>query len=177
MPLRSIAPIVRWVLAAALFAASLLSAQSPDPWQRTSPAARKPAPDFSLTDLHGQPLTLAQYRGHVVLLDFWAVDCGGCRIEIPWYVQFDQKYRSQGLTLIGLDMYGETPQKILPFLQQAHIEYPIAVGTDEIGSRFHLTEMPLTLLIDRQGRIAVAHAGIVDRARFESDIQALLAER
>lgn len=159
-----------------LLAAPPLFAQSPDPYRLIAPSARKPAPDFTLTDLHGHPLTLAEHRGHVVLLDFWAVDCGGCKIEIPWYVQFDQKYRSHGLTLIGLDMYGESPQKILPFLELSHIEYPIAVGNDAIGSRFGLTEMPLTLLIDRQGRVAIAHAGIVDRARFESDIQELLAE-
>ena len=176
MPLRFFAPITQGIIAAVLLVPPLLSAQSPDPYQLIAPSARRPAPDFALTDLHGHPLSLAQHRGHIILLDFWAVDCGGCKVEIPWYVQFDRTYRSQGLTLIGLDMYGETPQKILPFLQQSHIDYPIAVGNDAIGSRFGLTEMPLTLLIDRQGRIAVAHAGIVDRARFESDIQELLAE-
>lgn len=148
-----------------------------DPCELTAPSARKVAPDFALTDLSGHPLSLASHRGQVVLLDFWAVDCGGCKVEIPWYVQFDREYRSQGLTLIGLDMYGETPQKILAFLPQAHINYPVAVGNDVIGSRFGVTEMPLTLLIDRKGRIAVSHAGIVDRAKFEDDIRQLLAER
>jgi peroxiredoxin len=153
---------------------SIVAAQS----QALIPAAeRKPAADFTLADLHGQELSLSQFRGKVVLLDFWAVDCGGCRIEIPWYVDFDRKYRSLGLVLIGLDMYGETPQKILPFMQQAHMDYPVAVGTDAIGARFNLTAMPLTLLIDRQGRIAVAHAGIVDRPQFESDVRQLLSER
>jgi peroxiredoxin len=182
---------IRFLLLCAfwLFAFAALSAPVPvasaqasgdpasDSYRLTPPAARKAAPDFALTDVQGHPLSLAQYRGQVILLDFWAVDCGGCKIEIPWYVQFDRAYRSQGLVLIGLDMYGETPQKILPFLQQSHIDYAIAVGTDAIGSRFGLTEMPLTLLIDRQGRIAVSHAGIVDRARFENDIRQLLAER
>ena len=140
-------------------------------------AAREPAPDFILTDLQGHRLTLSQYRGKVVLLDFWAVDCGGCKIEIPWYVDFDQKYRQQGLALIGLDMYGETPAKIRSFMAKSHMDYPVAVGTDALGSQFHLTEMPLTLLIDRKGRIAVTHAGIVDRAQFDNDIRALLAAR
>jgi peroxiredoxin len=168
-----------FLCASIMLAAPLLQVQSkpPDPCQLTPPSARKPAPDFSLTDVQGHPLSLAQYRGHVVLLDFWAVDCGGCKIEIPWYVEFDRTYRSQGLTLIGIDMYGETPDKILAFAQQSHMDYALAVGTDDIGSRFGLTEMPLTLLIDRQGRTAVAHTGIVDRARFESDIQQLLGER
>ncbi|HEX3661587.1 MAG TPA: TlpA disulfide reductase family protein [Acidobacteriaceae bacterium] len=141
------------------------------------PAARKAAPGFSLTDLSGRKIDLAQDRGQVVLLDFWAVDCGGCKIEVPWYVDFDRRYRSQGLAVIGVDMYGEAPAKIRPFMARAHMDYPVAVGNDAIGQRFGVTEMPLTLLIDRKGRVAIAHAGIVDRAQFEDDIRALLAEK
>jgi peroxiredoxin len=179
MPILLQLPSIASVLAATLLSGLLPWGQirPTDPYQLTPLAARKFAPDFALTDVLGHPISLAQFRGKVVLLDFWAVDCGGCKIEIPWYVQFDRTYRSQGLALIGLDMYGETPQKILPFMQQSHIDYSIAVGTDAIGSRFGVTQLPLTLLIDRQGRIAVAHAGIVDHARFESDIQQLLIER
>jgi cytochrome c biogenesis protein CcmG/thiol:disulfide interchange protein DsbE len=139
-------------------------------------AARTVAPDFSLTDVSGKQITLSSYKGRVVLLDFWAVDCGGCKIEVPWYVEFDGKYRDKGLSLIGLDMYGESPSKIKPFMAQAHMEYPVAVGTDALGEKFGLTAMPLTLLIDRGGRIAVSHAGIVDKAAFERDIQLLLQQ-
>jgi peroxiredoxin len=137
-------------------------------------SGRKAAPDFSLTDVQGNPLTLRQYRGKVVLLDFWAVDCGGCRVEIPWYVEFDRKYRAQGLQLVGLDMYGESPEKIRPFMAKAGMEYPVAVGSDALGAQYGLEAMPLTLLIDREGRVAVAHAGIVDRAAFERDVAELL---
>ncbi|MGC2618017.1 MAG: redoxin domain-containing protein [Acidobacteriaceae bacterium] len=112
-------------------------------------SARKAAPDFSLTDMQGKPLTLRQFRGKVVLLDFWAVDCGGCRIEIPWYVEFDWKYRAQGLQLVGLDMYGEAPDKIRPFMAKAGMDYPVAVGNDALGAQYGLQAMPLTLLIDR----------------------------
>jgi peroxiredoxin len=135
---------------------------------------RKAAPDFSVTDLDGKTVTLRQYRGKVVLLDFWAVDCGGCRVEIPWYVEFDRKYRGQGLQLVGLDMYGESPAMIRPFMAKSGMTYPVAVGTDALGAEFGLQAMPLTLLVDREGRIAVSHAGIVDRAAFEGDIQELL---
>jgi peroxiredoxin len=136
--------------------------------------ARKTAPDFQLTDIDGKPLTLSQYRGKVVLLDFWAVDCGGCKIEIPWYVAFDRKYRSQGLQLVGVDMYGESPAKIRAFMQKSGMIYPVAVGDDALGAKFGLEAMPLTLLIDREGRVAVSHAGIVDRVAFERDIEELL---
>jgi hypothetical protein len=89
-------------------------------------------------------------------------------------VEFDRKYRSQGLQLVGLDMYGESPDKILPFMAKAGMDYPVAVGTDALGSQYGLEAMPLTLLIDREGRVAVSHAGIVDRAAFERDVEALL---
>lgn len=136
--------------------------------------SRIAAPELSLSDLRGKRLTLSSYRGKVVLLDFWAVDCGGCVIEVPWYVEFDQKYRNKGLVVIGIDMYGETPNYILPFMAKQHMEYQVAVGDDRIRQKFHTEELPKTLLIDRQGRIAVSHVGIVNKAGFERDIQKLL---
>jgi len=157
-------------------AALRLSAASPAPagYALISPAARVAAPGFTLTGIDGRKLTLAQFRGHVVLLDFWAVDCGGCKIEIPWYVAFDRAWHARGLQLIGIDMYGEKPALIRPFMAKTGMTYPVAVGTDAIGARFHVDELPLTLLIDRQGRIALSHSGVVDRPAFESALEQLL---
>ena len=138
--------------------------------------SRVMAPDFTLTDVQGKTVTLSQYRGRVVLLDFWATTCGGCKIELPWYVAFDGKYRSKGLSVIGLDMYGETPEVIRPFMAKWKMNYPVAIGTDALGDRFGVKEMPLTLLIDKNGKIAVSHVGVVDKAAFESDIQKLLEQ-
>ena len=137
-------------------------------------SARHAAPDFNLSDLDGKQLNLAQYRGKVVLLDFWAVDCGGCVIEVPWYVEFDQKYRDKGLVVVGIDMYGEAPSYIRPFMSKSHMQYRVAVGNDDIGKRFQADSLPKTLLIDRQGQIAVSHVGIVDKKSFEQDLQKLL---
>lgn len=136
--------------------------------------SRALAPNFNLSDIDGKSLRLSDYRGHVVLLDFWAVDCGGCIREIPWYVEFDQKYRSRGLSLIGLDMYGEKPDRIRPFMAKTNMEYRVAIGNDSIRKEFHAEELPMTLLIDKQGRVALSHIGIVDKAMFERNIQGLL---
>jgi peroxiredoxin len=136
--------------------------------------SRMAAPDLTLIDINGKRLALSDYRGKVVLLDFWAVDCGGCKTEIPWYVDFDREYRSRGLALLGIDMYGETAEYIRPFMIKSHMNYRVAVGNDAIRERFHAGELPMTLLIDRKGRIAVSHIGIVDKAKFEQDIQQLL---
>lgn len=138
--------------------------------------SRAAAPDFTLTDVTGTAITLSKYKGKVVLLDFWATTCGGCKIELPWYVDFDHTYRDKGLSAIGLDMYGETADVIKPFMKKWNMDYPVAIGTDEIGDRFGLKEMPLTLLIDRNGKIAVSHTGVVDKAVFEDDIQRLLRQ-
>ena len=139
-----------------------------------SPASRVAAPDFAVTDLSGRTLSLSQFRDKVVLLDFWAVECAGCKVEIPWYVAFDKTYRDKGLALIGIDMYGESPNVVKTFMAKEHMNYPVAIGNDALGERFHVKAMPLTLLIDRSGRIALSHAGVVDKTQFEKDIQELL---
>jgi peroxiredoxin len=168
---------MRWkmVLILILLGGAMAGAQIPKAgYDLIARAARQAAPDFSLTDVQGRAVSLAQFRGKVVLLDFWAVDCGGCKLEIPWYVEFDRKYRAKGLQLVGLDMYGETPEKISAFMAKSGMDYPVAVGSDALGSRFGLEEMPLTLLIDREGRVALRHAGVVDRDAFEHAIEELL---
>lgn len=137
---------------------------------------RAKAPDFTLTDVHGGTFSLSTQKGRVVLLDFWAIACGGCKLELPWYVGFDQQYRSKGLSLVGLDMYAEVPDAVRSFADSDKMLYPVAIGSDAIGALYHLSEMPLTVLIDRNGRIAVSHPGVVDPRVFEADIKTLLAE-
>ena len=140
-------------------------------------AQRKSAPDFTLTDAKSRAVTLSAYRDRVVLLDFWATWCGGCKTEIPWYMEFDRKYRDHGLTVIGVAMDDEGRKVVNPFVKQKGIDYTIVIGNDVLAKQYNLTAMPLTLLIDRKGRVAVSHAGVVNRDDFENDIQQLLKER
>ncbi|RXH55699.1 TlpA family protein disulfide reductase [Granulicella sibirica] len=135
---------------------------------------RKPAADFSLPDAQGNTITLSGLKGKVVLLDFWATWCGGCKLEIPWYMEFDKKYRDMGLSVIGVSMDDEGMKVVKPFLAQRHIDYPVVIGDEAMGKRFGLGQMPLTLLIDKQGRVAIAHSGVVDKDDFESHIRELL---
>jgi len=137
------------------------------------PSMRKAAPDFTLTDSNDQPLQLSTYKGKVVLLNFWATWCGGCKYEMPWFVEFDKKYRAKGLAVVGVSM-DENMKVVKPFLVAKGVPYPSVLGDDALGQRFGLQAMPLTLLIDRQGRIAVLHQGVVDRDNFEMHIQQLL---
>ncbi len=137
------------------------------------PSKRKLAPDFTLTDSNDRPLQLSTYKGRVVLLNFWATWCGGCKYEMPWFVEFDKKYSEKGLAVVGISM-DENMKMVKPFLVAKGVPYPSVLGDDALGQRFGLQSMPLTLLLDRQGRIAVVHQGVVDKDNFEMHIQQLL---
>lgn len=144
---------------------------------------RSSAPDFTLTDANNKPVSLSGYKGKVVLLDFWATWCGGCKIEIPWYIEFDKKYRDQGLAVVGVSMDKEGWDAVKPFLARKTdeetggnmaMQYPIVIGTDDIARLYGLKTLPVTLLIDRSGKVAVAHTGLVDKDSFENNIRSLL---
>lgn len=137
----------------------------------------KPAPDFSLPDSTGAPIRLSAYKGKVVLLDFWATWCHGCQTEIPWYVDFQNKYREAGLSAIGVSMDADGWKSVKPFLAEHKLNYPVVIGDDGLGEQFGLVNMPLTLLIDRNGNVAESHAGVVDKDTFEAKIRNLLQDR
>ena len=139
-------------------------------------ASRKVAPDFVLEDSEGTHIKLSNYEGRVVLLDFWATWCTGCKKEIPWYMEFERKYKKSGLSAIGVSLDDDGWKSVKPYLQEHKINYPIVIGDWAMGDRFGFNSMPATLLIDREGKIADLHVGMVDKAAFEREIQTLLKE-
>jgi peroxiredoxin len=137
---------------------------------------RKPAPGFTLTDSKRAPITLSDLKGKVVLLDFWATWSAGCKIEMPWFVQLEAKYRSNGLAAIGVSMDDEGWAIVAPYLDAHPISYPVVLGDSDVADRYGVAAVPVTLLIDRNGRIAAKHYGVVDKAGLESEIRKLLKE-
>ncbi len=178
--LLGIAAILFSTLAAGL-ASAQSNAHSATPDIQAAPdilkpaAQRKDAADFTLPDQNAQPLTLSAYKGKVVLLDFWATWCGGCKVELPWYIEFDRKYGDKGLVVIGVSMDDGGMKVVKPFLAEKHINYRVVLGNDQLAEKFALGPMPMTLLIDRTGKVAVSHSGIVNKESFEENINALLA--
>jgi cytochrome c biogenesis protein CcmG/thiol:disulfide interchange protein DsbE len=140
------------------------------------PWSRPLAPDFTLADSAGHPVHLADYRGKVVVLDFWATWCTGCKVEIPWFMEFQKKYGKKGLTTIGAAMDAEGWEKVTPYVVQHPFNYPIVAGDDTFAKLFNVVNLPLTIVVDRHGRIADVHAGVVDKRQWEKQLQALLRE-
>jgi thiol-disulfide isomerase/thioredoxin len=95
-------------------------------WAGITPAgSRKAAPNFTLENSAGVSVNLADYRGKVVLLDFWATWCHGCKTEIPWYVEFQDRYKERGLAVIGVSMDDDGWKSVRPFLSEHKLNYPV----------------------------------------------------
>ena len=144
----------------------------------TSDSDRKPAPDFTLADASGSSVQLSALKGKVVLLNFWATWCFPCLTEIPWFVDYQRSYRDAGLVVLGISLDEDGWRSVKPFLAKHQVNYPVLVGGDQVANLYGgVTALPMTFLIDRHGRIAASHAGLLDRARLEPLLETLLAER
>jgi cytochrome c biogenesis protein CcmG/thiol:disulfide interchange protein DsbE len=160
----------------ALVGALAIAGLSSDTSKGLIPAqSRKSAPDFALQDSAGTVVKLSDYKGKVVLLDFWATWCHGCKTEIPWYVEFQDRYKADGLSAIGVSM-DDSWDPVRSFLAEHKVNYPIVLTNDEVTKLYKIGEMPVTLLIDRDGKVADWHVGMVDKGIFEQEIQQLLKD-
>lgn len=137
---------------------------------------RKPAPDFTLKDASGQTVKLSDYKGKVVLLNFWATWCGPCTLEIPWFEQFQQEYRSKGFEVLGISMDEDGWDVIKPYIAEHKINYRVVLGNDSVGELYGgVDSLPTTFIIDREGRFAFPpHVGLAGKNEYLSEIQSLL---
>ena len=136
---------------------------------------RKPAPEFALKDANGQTVKLSDYKGKVVLLDFWATWCGPCKIEIPWFIEFEQTYKDKGFSVVGVSMDEEGWSVVKPYIEQRKVNYRILLGTEQVGQLYGgVDSLPTTYLVDRSGRIASVHVGLSEKDGFQNEITRLL---
>ncbi len=142
------------------------------------------APDFSLRNLQDSSVSLSQYRGKVVLVNFWATWCDPCREEIPWLIEFQEKYGPQGLVVLGVAMDDEGKSVVAPYVEKERftvagksvpMNYPILIGTDEVAQKYGgLIGFPTSFLVGRDGRIARRIIGQLHYDDIDQAIQALL---
>ena len=149
--------------------------QKPQPFDLKA-AVGKPTPAFSLKDADGQVVRPADYKGKVVLLDFWATWCGPCKLEIPWFMEFERQFKDQGFAVVGVSMDEDGWAAIKPYAQNMKMNYRILLGNDDVSTAYGgLDALPTTLLIDRQGRIASVHEGVtMGKEDFKNAIVELL---
>jgi len=172
----SIGSIRRWTLLAAAVGI-LASCTSPnsDDVRVKSEKERKATPDFALKDVTGATVKLSDYKGKVVLLNFWATWCGPCKIEIPWFMDFQKTYKDREFAVIGVSMDEDGWDAVKPYIEQHKLNYRVVVGNNEVSQLFgSIDSLPTTLVIDREGRIASMHLGLVSKKTYAQEIEQLL---
>jgi len=139
-------------------------------------ADAKPANlNFTFKDVHGKPFALSDYKGKVVLLDFWATWCPPCRKEIPGFIELYNSYRSRGFAVIGVSM-DESTSDVKRFARKYQMNYPILIGTGrtDLEPAFGELPLPTAFVIARDGRICAKHDGLTPKEQFEKEIVSLL---
>jgi cytochrome c biogenesis protein CcmG/thiol:disulfide interchange protein DsbE len=140
----------------------------------TAPLAGKAAPDFTRTDLDGKSRALSAYRGKVILLNFWATWCEPCLSEIPRFSAWQQRYGPSGLQILGVAMDDEL-QAVRQLAQRDHLAYPVIMGDAQLGQLYGgILGLPLSYLIDAQGRVVARYRGEPDLKQMERRLRVLL---
>jgi thiol-disulfide isomerase/thioredoxin len=152
------------------FAAELTKAQL------TEVPLRSALPTVKLPDASGQTVDVAQYKGKVILLDFWATWCGGCKEELPWFADFETTFKNKGLSVIAVSADDEGWPTVTPFVKAHRMPTKVLLDDGSSKKHFAIEVMPVALLIDRHGRVAAKYVGQVDRNNMEQNIRTLLRE-
>jgi thiol-disulfide isomerase/thioredoxin len=135
------------------------------------------APDFELQTLDGETFRLAEHRGHVVVLNFWATWCAPCRIEMPAFVRLQDEMRDQGVLFVGVALDREGAEVVRPFAERTGVNYPIVLGDGLVTQRYGgVRAVPTTILIDRSGEMRYRHEGYITRGALARALRRLVAE-
>jgi cytochrome c biogenesis protein CcmG/thiol:disulfide interchange protein DsbE len=136
------------------------------------------APQFELQDINGRIVRLSDYRGKVVLINFWATWCPPCRAEMPDLIKLQREYGKEGLQIIGVSYPPQKKSRVVRFAKSLKVNYPIALGTRELKARYSSDEtLPLTVVIDRDGKVSEIISGILLREEFDEKIKPLLLKK
>lgn len=126
------------------------------------------APFFSLLDIQGNTLTLDSFKGKVIFLNFWATWCPPCKEEIPGFVEIYEKYKDQGMVIIGVSLDRTGENDVRKFVEENNITYPVAMATNELVNSYRPGRfIPTTIFIDPEGNIQGKHVGYLDKNTLE----------
>jgi thiol-disulfide isomerase/thioredoxin len=141
-------------------------------------------PDVTFTDLQGKSVSLSSLKGKVVVLNFWATWCEPCQVEIPWMIEFQQKYEGRGFTVLGVAMDDEGKSVVEPFVAKKQFDvdghpmnmnYPIVLGSDDLAEKFGgLIGLPTSLVISRDGKLVKRFIGLVNHDLIVKEIEGQL---
>jgi len=175
----------RWIVAAAAaagLAVATINGVNGAAWQpgeaigACDPNAKPANLNFTLKDIGGRDVKLSSFKGKVILLNFWATWCGPCKVEIPWFNEFHQKYKDRGLVVLGISA-DDTVEQLKPFVAEHRMMYPVLVGKgrDDVQEALGpVWGLPTTLMISRDGKVCHTHMGLAKKADFEKGILGLL---
>jgi peroxiredoxin len=137
----------------------------------------EPAPKFVRPDLGGKRINLDAFRGKVVLLNFWATWCAPCRVELPTFAVWQDRYRTAGLQIIAVSM-DDNSVPVGKAARKLRLNFPVIMGDDKLGMAYGgVLGLPVTFLIDRDGRILTRFGGGTDLKQMESRVRSVLSAR
>jgi len=167
----------------------LVLAPGSDLPEYVTPLMDKAAPAFTLDDLSGRKVSLANYRGKAVLINFWATWCGPCQVETPWLVELRDKYAAQGFEVLGVDTEGDDLEAgdkagwakneaaVGKFVSQMKVSYPMLLDGDSISREYGgLDDLPTSFFVDRKGKVVATQVGLTSESDLEAKIKKALEE-
>jgi len=157
--------------------------------QYASPLKGKPAPDFTLQDLSGKKVSLADFKGKALLINFWATWCGPCKVETPWLVELRNQYAAKGFEVLGISAEGDDLQPsdkegwakdkaaIAKFVKEEKMPYPVLINGDSISKPYGgIDAMPTSFYVDRSGNVVNVQLGLTSKDDMEANIRKTLGE-
>ena len=141
------------------------------------PMLGKVAPNFTLVDIKGKKVSLADFKGHAIVVNFWATYCGPCKLEMPWFQELLGKYSGQGLVVLGLDQDdGMATEQVAAGARRVGVSYPILMPDDKVAKSYQLSDyLPETFYVGKNGKIVDQTIGAHSKDELEADIQKAIA--
>jgi thiol-disulfide isomerase/thioredoxin len=144
--------------------------------QDDGPANGTPAPDFTLKSLDGKEVSLSSLKGKAVMVNFWATWCEPCKIEMPWLVDLQEKYRKDGFEILGVAMDDSSQKEISDFARKMKVNYTVVIGSEKVADLYGgLDGLPTNFFLDRNGKVIDSFKGLRSESVIVDDIKKALA--